>query len=54
MLFTEYAPKSGHFVMYGKIWLCCNTLIKLEQVTLWLLEGQTGIELGIGPRTASS
>lgn len=54
MLFTEYAPKSGHFVMYGKIWLCCNALIKLEQITSWLLEGQTGIELGIGPRTASS
>lgn len=54
MLFTEYSPKSGHFVMYGKIRLCCNTLNKLEQITSWLLEGQTGIELGIGPRTASS
>lgn len=40
--------------MYEKIYLYCNTLIKLEQITWWLLEGQIEIKLGTEPTRAHS
>jgi len=40
--------------MNEKMYMYCNTLIKLEQITWWLLEGQTEIELGTEPRQVHS
>lgn len=40
--------------MYEIIYLYCNTLIKLEQILWWLLEGQTETELGIEPTRVHS
>lgn len=41
-------------MMYRNVFLCCNMLIKLDQIIWWLFEGQTEVELGAEPRIVHS